>query len=75
MEFVKCGKDTLLNPLQTVSGIVERRHTLPVLANVLIKKENQQLTLNSKDIEIHIKPSLQMEGDDATDVTTLNAER
>ena len=55
MEFVKCGKDTLLNPLQTVSGIVERRHTLPVLANVLIKKENQQLTLTSSDIEIQIK--------------------
>ena len=36
MEFVKCSKDTFLNPLQVVSGIVERRHTLPVLANVLI---------------------------------------
>lgn len=43
MEFVKCSKDTFLNPLQVVSGIVERRHTLPVLANVLIRKEGQQI--------------------------------
>ena len=75
MEFVKCGKDTLLNPLQTVSGIVERRHTLPVLANVLIKKENQQLTLTSTDIEIQIKTSVPMESDDATVQTTVNAKK
>ena len=47
MEFVKCSKDTFLNPLQVVSGIVERRHTLPVLANVLIRKEGQQVTLTT----------------------------
>ena len=75
MEFVKCGKDTLLNPLQTVSGIVERRHTLPVLANVLIKKENQQLTLTSTDIEIQIKTSVPMESDDETVQTTDKAKK
>ena len=62
MEFVKCSKDTFLNPLQVVSGIVERRHTLPVLANVLIRKEGQQVTLTSTDIEIQIKTSLNCRG-------------
>ena len=66
---------SLYFPLQTVSGIVERRHTLPVLANVLIKKENQQLTLTSTDIEIQIKTSVPMESDDATVQTTVNAKK
>jgi len=31
-------RDAILRPLQTVAGIVERRHTLPILANVLVRK-------------------------------------
>ena len=58
MELLKCSKDQLLNPLSIVSGIVERRHTLPVLANVLIKKNNQNITFTSTDIEIQIKTRL-----------------
>ena len=75
MEFVKCGKDTLLNPLQTVSGIVERRHTLPVLANVLIKKEQQKLTLTSTDIEIQIRTSVELDDDAQSVQTTVNAKK
>ena len=75
MEFVKCGKDTLLNPLQTVSGIVERRHTLPVLANVLIKKEQQKLTLTSTDIEIQIRTSVELDDDEQSVQTTVNAKK
>jgi DNA polymerase-3 subunit beta len=37
MQLVKTERDTL-RPLQTVSGIVERRHTLPILANLLITR-------------------------------------
>ena len=37
-------RDTLLKPLQTVTGIVEKRHTLPILANVLIEGNAQQLS-------------------------------
>ena len=36
MQFIKANRDAILKPLQTVAGIVERRHTLPILANVLI---------------------------------------
>ncbi len=38
MQLVKTSRDNLLRPLQIVSGIVERRHTLPILANLLIRK-------------------------------------
>src|SRR6266568_914419 len=33
---IKATNDRLLAPLQQVTGIVERRHTLPILSNVLI---------------------------------------
>jgi len=48
-------RDALLVPLQSVSGIVEKRHTLPILSNVLIEKKGDALTLLATDIEIQIR--------------------
>ena len=50
-------RDALLAPLQSVSGIVEKRHTLPILSNVLIEKKGDALTLLATDIEIQIRNS------------------
>ena len=36
MQIVKAPRDALLKPLQVVANIVERRQTLPILANVLL---------------------------------------
>lgn len=38
MVVLKATHDKFLSVLQSVAGIVERRHTLPILANVLIRK-------------------------------------
>ncbi len=38
MIVLKATQDKVLAVLQSVAGIVERRHTLPILANVLIRK-------------------------------------
>ncbi|MDR2186783.1 MAG: DNA polymerase III subunit beta [Azonexus sp.] len=54
MILIKSQRDTLLAPLQSVSGIVERRHTLPILSNVLLEKKGERLTLLATDIEIQI---------------------
>ncbi len=54
MQLVKTQRDALLRPLQIVSGIVERRHTLPILANILIRKDGDDVTLLSTDIEVQI---------------------
>ena len=54
MQLVKTHRDALLRPLQIVSGIVERRHTLPILANILIRKDGDDVTLLSTDIEVQI---------------------
>ena len=54
MQLVKTPRDTLLRPLQIVSGIVERRHTLPILANILIRKDGEKVSFLSTDIEVQI---------------------
>jgi len=54
MQLVKAHRDILLRPLQIVSGIVERRHTLPILANILIRKDGEKVSFLSTDIEVQI---------------------
>ena len=44
MKFV-ISREALLRPLQLVAGVVEKRQTLPVLSNVLLEIEGQQLSL------------------------------
>ena len=55
MQLIKAPRDALLKPLATVSGIVERRHTLPILANILIRKEGERVSFLSTDIEVQIR--------------------
>lgn len=55
MLLFKGPRQQILEPLQSVCGIVEKRHTLPILSNVLIEKEVEHLTLLATDVEIQIK--------------------
>ena len=55
MLLLTTTRDALLAPLQSVAGIVEKRHTLPILSNVLIEKQGDQLTMLATDIEIQIR--------------------
>lgn len=54
MQILQAERDALLKPLQAVTGIVERRHTLPILSNVLIEKRGDALNLLATDLEIQI---------------------
>ncbi len=60
MILIKAQRDALLKPLQTVTGIVERRHTLPILSNVLINKSAAHVSFCSTDIEMQIKTHAEM---------------
>lgn len=53
MQFV-INRDALLKPLQMVSGAIERRHTLPILSNVLIEVSDNQLSLTGTDLEVEL---------------------
>ncbi|HXU42703.1 MAG TPA: DNA polymerase III subunit beta [Burkholderiales bacterium] len=52
--MIKAKRDDILTPLSAVSGIIERRHTLPILSNVLIEQAGQNLSFLATDIEIQI---------------------
>jgi len=54
MVLVKAKRDELLEPLSAASGIIERRHTLPILTNVLLEPGNGALRFVATDIEIEI---------------------
>ncbi len=75
MIVLKATQEKLLSTLQSVSGIVERRHTLPILANVLIRKTGDQLQLTTSDLEIQIRTSAQMDGDTGNFTTTVGARK
>ncbi|OMG56123.1 DNA polymerase III subunit beta [Azonexus hydrophilus] len=75
MVLIKSQRDTLLAPLQSVSGIVERRHTLPILSNVLLEKKGDQLTLLATDIEIQITTSTTGAGGEGDGAVTVGARK
>ncbi|MCB1914820.1 MAG: DNA polymerase III subunit beta [Rhodocyclaceae bacterium] len=62
MLLLNTTREALLGPLQSVAGIVEKRHTLPILSNVLIEKRGDALTMLATDIEIQIKTSAEGAG-------------
>ncbi len=51
---INLNKDVLLKPLQLINGVVERRQTLPILANVLIEANQGVLSLTATDLEVEI---------------------
>ncbi len=75
MIVLKTAQEKVLNALQSVAGIVERRHTLPVLANVLIRKTGSQLELTTSDLEIQVRTTAELGGDGGNFATTVGARK
>ena len=47
-------RDTLLRPVQAVAGVVERRQTMPILANVLLSVSDKGLSVTATDLEVEL---------------------
>jgi DNA polymerase-3 subunit beta len=75
MQLVKAGRDALLKPLQVVSGIVERRQTLPILANVMVRKEGEQVSFTATDLEMQIQTQAAIGAGRDTAATTVSARK
>jgi len=75
MIVFKSTQDKVLAALQSVAGIVERRHTLPILANVLLRKTGAQVQLTTSDLEIQIRTTAELGGDTGSFATTLGARK
>ncbi len=48
------SREALIKPLQLVAGVVERRQTLPVLSNILLAAEGDQLSMTGTDLEVEL---------------------
>ena len=48
------SRESLLRPLQSVIGVVERRQTMPILANVLLVTRDGQLSVTATDLEVEL---------------------
>jgi DNA polymerase III subunit beta len=62
-------REKLLGPLQAVIGVVERRQTMPVLANVLLSVAQSQLSITATDLEVELVAATEVTVQDGGDVT------
>ena len=75
MIVLKAAQEKLLDALQSVAGIVERRHTLPILANVLLRKNGTNVEFTTSDLEIQVRTNAELGGDAGTFATTVGARK
>jgi len=59
MKFV-ISREALITPLNLVAGVVERRQTLPILANVKLVLDGDRLSLTGTDLEVELLGRVQL---------------
>ena len=74
MQFT-ISREALLKPLQLVAGVVERRQTLPVLANVLMVLADGQLSLTGTDLEVELVGRVRVDDEVAPGEITVPARK
>lgn len=75
MTSINIQRDVVLLPLQAVSGVVERRHTLPILSNVLVELRDGVLALTATDLEIQVCCRAQTDIGTTREATTVSARK
>jgi len=68
MKFV-VNREALIRPLQQVTGVVERRQTLPILSNVLLQVSEDTLAITGTDLEVELVSRIPLEGAKTGEVT------
>jgi DNA polymerase-3 subunit beta len=68
MKF-SAARETLLKPLQTVVGVVERRQTMPILSNVLLSTQGGKLSITATDLEVEMVAEAEVKADGSGDIT------
>lgn len=69
------SRERFLAPLQLVSGAIERRHTLPILSNVLLRVEEGALWLTGTDLEVELIASVELNGSHEVGQITVPAKK
>lgn len=63
------SREVLLKPLQVIGGVVEKRQTLPILANVLVQVDKGKLTLTGTDLEVELTATAMVENGSDGEIT------
>ncbi len=66
---LSASRETLLKPLQAVIGVVERRQTMPILANVLLVAKDGQVAITGTDLEVELVATVDVEVEGAGEIT------
>ena len=69
------SREVLLKPLQQVAGVVERKQTLPVLSNILIAVDGNQLSITGTDLEIELVARVELEESFPSSEITIQARK
>ncbi|MFC3851596.1 DNA polymerase III subunit beta [Salinispirillum marinum] len=72
---LQVSREELLKPLQFVAGVVEKRNTLAILANVLLEVEGDVLTLTGTDLEVELVARVPLLSESAHSAITLPAKK
>lgn len=62
-------REDLLTPLQQVIGAVEKRQTMPSLSNVLVRSDDNHLSMTATDLEIELVSRVQLMVDQPGEIT------
>ena len=71
---IEIDRDTLLDPLSNVAGIVERKLSLPILSNILLEGSQGNLRFTATDLEMQISLSVDTKLEDSFE-TTISARK
>jgi len=63
------AREALLKPLQAVIGVVERRQTMPILANVLLVAKDGEVSITATDLEVELVANADVQVDSPGEVT------
>src|SRR6201995_5609732 len=66
---VSATREHLLEALQSVIGVVERRQTMPILSNVLLSAREDRLRVTGTDLEVELVAAAEVSVQQAGDVT------
>lgn len=66
---LSAARETILKPLQTVVGVVERRQTMPILSNVLLSTKGSKLSITATDLEVEMVAEAEVKTDGAGEIT------
>lgn len=68
MKF-QVSRETILKPVQSVIGVVERRQTMPILSNILLRATDKGLSVVGTDLEVEMQARIELDPETGGEIT------